>query len=104
MAYTQTKLLQRRDTLTNWINNNPILLDGELGFISINGEYTQMVIGDGKRSFNNLPKIKLNFDEPVTIIKSNSGESAICSYSTNSGSIVANKNLFPWIEDDYFIF
>lgn len=104
MAQLQTKLLQRRDILTNWINNNPILLDGELGFISINGEYTQMVIGDGKRSFNNLPKIKLNFDEPVTIIKSNSGEFAICSYSTNSGSIVANKNLFPWIEDDYFIF
>ena len=93
MKYIQTKLLQRRDTLTNWINNNPILLDGELGFISINGEYTQMIIGDGKRSFNNLPKIKLNFDEPT-----------ICSYSTNSGSIVANKNLFPWIEDDYFIF
>lgn len=52
-----------------------------------------MVIGDGKRSFNNLPKIKLNFDKPT-----------ICSYSANSGSIVANKNLFPWIEDDYFIF
>ena len=93
MVQLQTKLLQRRDTLTNWINNNPILLDGELGFISINGEYTQMIIGDGKRSFNNLPKIKLDFDEPT-----------ICSYSTNSGSIVANKNLFPWIEDDYFIF
>lgn len=93
MVYTQIKSLQRRDTLINWINNNPILLDGELGFISINGEYTQMVIGDGKRSFNNLPKIKLNFDEPT-----------ICSYSANSGSIVANKNLFPWIEDDYFIF
>ena len=93
MVQLQTKLLQRRDTLTNWINNNPILLDGELGFISINGEYTQMVIGDGKRSFNNLPKIKLNFDEPT-----------ICSYSANSGSIVANKNLFPWIEDNYFIF
>lgn len=93
MAYTQTKLLQRRDTLINWINNNPILLDGELGFISIDGEYTQMVIGDGKRSFNNLPKIKLNFDEPT-----------ICSYLANSGSIVANKNLFPWIEDNYFIF
>ena len=93
MKYIQTKLLQRRDTLTNWINKNPVLLDGELGFISINGEYTQMIIGDGKRSFNNLPKIKLNFDEPT-----------ICSYSTNSGSIVANKNLFPWIEDNYFIF
>lgn len=87
------KILQRRDILTNWININPILLDGELGFIEIDGEYTQMVIGDGKRSFNDLPKIKLNFDEPVVYFN-----------STNSGSIVANKNLFPWIEDDYFIF
>lgn len=87
------KILQRRDILANWINANPILLDGELGFIEIDGEYIQMVIGDGKRSFNNLPKIKLNFDEP-----------AICFNSTNSSSIVANKNLFPWIEDDYFIF
>lgn len=92
MIYTQ-RLLQRRDSLTNWINNNPVLLDGELGLIDVNGNYTQMVIGDGKRSFNNLPKIKLNFDEPV-----------ICLNSTNSGSIVANKNLFPWIKDDYFIF
>lgn len=87
------KILQRKDILANWINTNPILLDGELGFIEIDGEYTQMVIGDGKRSFNNLPKIKLSFDEPV-----------VCFNSTNSGSIVANKNLFPWIEDDYFIF
>lgn len=92
MTYNQ-RLLQRRDILANWISANPILLDGELGFIEIDGEYTQMVIGDGKRSFNDLPKIKLNFDEPV-----------ICLNSTNSGSIVANKNLFPWIEDDYFIF
>lgn len=103
MVYTQ-RLLQRRDSLTNWINNNPILLDGELGLIDVNGNYTQMVIGDGKRSFNNLPKIKLNFDEPVTRIKLDSDELTICSYSTNSSSIIANKNLFPWIEDDYFIF
>lgn len=87
------RILQRRDILTNWINANPILLNGELGFIEIDGEYTQMVIGDGKRSFNNLPKIKLDFDDPV-----------VCFNSTNSGSIVANKNLFPQIEADYFIF
>lgn len=103
MVYTQ-RLLQRRDSLTNWINNNPVLLDGELGLIDINGNYTQIVIGDGKRSFNDLPKIKLNFDEPVTRIKLDSDELTICSYSTNSSSIVANKNLFPRIEDDYFIF
>lgn len=63
-----------------------------------------MVIGDGKRSFNNLPKIKLNFDEPVTRIKLDADEFTICSYSTNSSSIVANNNLFPWVENDYFIF
>lgn len=103
MTYNQ-RLLQRRDSLTNWINNNPVLLDGELGLIDINGNYTQIVIGDGKHSFNNLPKIKLKFDEPVTRIKLDSDEPTICSYSTNSSSIVANKNLFPWIKDDYFIF
>ena len=103
MVYTQ-RLLQRRDSLTNWINNNPVLLDGELGLIDINGNYTQIVIGDGKRSFNDLPKIKLNFDEPVTRIKLDSDEFTICSYQTNYSSIVANKNLFPWTEDDYFIF
>ena len=54
-----------------------------------------MVIGDGKRSFNNLPKIKLNFDKPVNKIKLDSDEPTICSYSANSGSIIANKNLFP---------
>lgn len=96
MAYIQPRLLQRRDTLVNWINSNPILLDGEIGFIKdtiYSQAYNKMVIGDGKHSFNDLPKIKLNFDEP-----------AICSYPTNSSSIVANKNLFPWVEDDYFIF
>lgn len=96
MTHTQFKLVQRRDTLVNWINNNPILLDGEIGFIKdtkYSRTYNKMVIGDGKHSFNELPKIKLNFDEPT-----------ICSHSTNSSSIVANKNLFPWIEDNYFIF
>lgn len=28
-----------------------------------NGEYTHMVIGDGKRSFKDLPKIKFNIDK-----------------------------------------
>lgn len=87
------RLLQRRDSLTNWKNNNPVLLDGELGIIEVNGEYTWMVIGDGERSFNSLPKIKLNFDNSV-----------VCFNSTNSGSIVVNKNLIPCIEDNYFIF
>lgn len=63
-----------------------------------------MVIGDGKRSFNNLPKIKLNFDEPVTRIKLDSDEFTIYSYSTNSSSIVPNKNLFPWVEEMIILF
>lgn len=30
-----------------------------------NGEYTHMVIGDGKRSFKDLPKIKFDVDNFV---------------------------------------
>ena len=50
-----------------------------------------MVIGDGQRAYADLPKIKLGIDAP-------------CYPTINSSSIVANKNLFPWVEDDYFIF
>ena len=39
-----------------------------------NGEYTHMVIGDGKRSFKDLPTIKFNIDKFV--------KEPICTYKT----------------------
>lgn len=66
MAYMPTcKITQRRDTTDNWIKANPIPLAGEICLMMDNGEYTHMVIGDGKRSFKDLPKIKFDVDNLI---------------------------------------
>ena len=40
-------------TLSEWITLNPVLLDGEIGFIS---DENKLVIGDGVKTFVNLPQ------------------------------------------------
>lgn len=46
----------RRDTLTNWESKNPILSIGEIGVITtVNGNATDLRIGNGVDVFKNLP-------------------------------------------------
>lgn len=87
----QINICSRRDTVENWGRANPIPRDGEICLIQENGEYTMMVIGDGKRTYAELPKIKLGVDVP-------------CYPTIKSTSIVANKKSNPLAEDSYFIF
>lgn len=47
------RIQQRRDTAANWAKNNPILLEGELGFVTDNPN--QYKIGDGEHAWNDLP-------------------------------------------------
>lgn len=84
-------ICSRRDTAENWDRVNPIPRDGEICLIQEDGEYTKMVIGDGKRTYAELPKIKLGVDAP-------------CYPTIKSISIVANKKFNPLVEDSYFIF
>ena len=49
MAY---RIVLRRDTSTNWTNNNPVLLLGEPGFET---DTSRMKIGDGSTLWNDLP-------------------------------------------------
>lgn len=44
----------RRDTLENWEAENPVLLAGEIGVVTDNGEILKVKIGDGKTAWNNL--------------------------------------------------
>ena len=41
----------RRDTTTNWTNNNPVLANGEIG---IDTDQSQFKIGDGATAWNDL--------------------------------------------------
>jgi hypothetical protein len=42
----------RRDTLGNWATNNPVLLQGEMGYVT---DTNQVKFGDGVNPWNDLP-------------------------------------------------
>ena len=47
------RIQQRRDTAENWSSYNPILLEGEIGYVTDNP--SQYKIGDGVHAWNDLP-------------------------------------------------
>ena len=49
------KIQSRRDTLANWESNNPVLRDGECGYITDGKYYGMYKMGDGSTNWNNLP-------------------------------------------------
>lgn len=57
-----TKIQIRRDTIQNWIDNNPILSDGELGFEI---DTYKIKIGDGYSAWDKLPYVTdiIDYDE-----------------------------------------
>ena len=46
----------RNDTPTNWSNENPVLLQGEMG-VSVNGGKTEVKIGDGQRRWSEIESL-----------------------------------------------
>jgi hypothetical protein len=50
------RIQNRRDILSNWNAVNPVLADGEIGFIK---DTNELVIGNGIDTFSNLSRISL---------------------------------------------
>ena len=50
-----TRIQTRRDTASNWETKNPVLLDGELIIVTTNAGVTRFKIGDGTKTYTQLP-------------------------------------------------
>lgn len=61
---------QKYDTSTNWKNNNPILLSGEIG---IESDTKKIKVGDGVNEWNNLDYVSV--DLPENIVKTDNNQS-----------------------------
>lgn len=53
MNVVNTRISQRYDTLQNWTQRNPTLLEGELAVVATDNQ-TRFKIGDGQHTFNEL--------------------------------------------------
>lgn len=51
----KTRIKWRRDTSANWTNNNPVLLDGEVIIVNTDAGETRFKIGDGIKTYTQLP-------------------------------------------------
>lgn len=56
---------QKRDTASNWVTNNPILLAGEIGFES---DTNKIKIGDGVTNWNDLSYINGSSDGDIILL------------------------------------
>jgi len=74
MPFIQLQI--RRDSLANWISNNPVLASGEMG---INLDTYQYKLGDGVKTWNQLPYAGIAgpTGTPGTILNSFTGSTGI---------------------------
>lgn len=55
MSQINARIRQKRDTAANWTNNNPVLLNGELIVVETSTGAIRLKVGDGVKTFNQLP-------------------------------------------------
>ena len=56
----EARIMHKRDTNTNWTNNNPVLLNGEIIIVDMADGSSRTKIGNGSK-YNNTP-----FDDEAT--------------------------------------
>lgn len=55
MSPINARIRQKKDTASNWANSNPVLLNGELIAVETSDGAIRFKIGDGIKTFNQLP-------------------------------------------------
>ena len=55
MVTFNTRISLKKDTSSNWTQNNPVLLDGEMIIVTTNAGNVRMKIGDGTSTYTELP-------------------------------------------------
>ena len=73
-----TRVKNKRDTEANWKIKNPVLLDGEIIIVTTTSGDTRFKVGDGKKTYNQLP-----FQDQKTRDLIPSVDSSLSSTSTN---------------------
>lgn len=57
MKELKTHICLKRDTLINWVESNPVLLEGEVAVVWLASDLVKIKIGDGERHFIDLPYV-----------------------------------------------
>jgi hypothetical protein len=89
-----TTIKLRRDTAANWATKNPVLADGEPGFIT---DKKILKIGDGTTTFNNLPGY-INDDAQAYLKRLDNTYQGVDLSVKFASEIAGYDNVWAWIK------
>ena len=84
------RIQQRRDTAARWAQYNPVLLEGEVGYVT--DDPNQYKIGDGVRSWNDLP---LRGYTGTIVQETGSNENAVMSQKATTETTILPVITYP---------
>lgn len=82
-----TRIVTKCDTTANWANSSLVLLKGEQAIEITTSGACKVKIGDGVKTFKDLPYITMTPDEISTLITNNAVQSVSIASGTNNGTI-----------------
>lgn len=102
MAMTKTiqaTVKNRTDTAANWTQKNPVLAEGEIIVVQTNAGETRLKIGDGVKTFTQLPYTDEQiYNNVVTSVNGQTGDITLANDSKSLGLASAAVGQIPKIK------
>lgn len=99
MSLINARMQQKKDTAANWTNNNPVLLNGELIVVETSTGAIRLKVGDGVKTFNQLPFLDETLRALITDVDNNN--SAVVMTKNGESQLLDTFNIVKLSEEEY---
>ena len=99
MSQIDARIRQKRDTAANWTNNNPVLLNGELIVVETSTGAIRLKVGDGVKTFNQLPFLDETLRALITDVDNT--KSAVVMTKNGESQLLDTFNIVKLSEEEY---
>lgn len=83
----QTRIKNKRDTSANWTKNNPVILNGEIILVDTAEGELRAKIGDGTKTYTQLPFSDEALRSLITNIENNAGKTTVVMKTWTSADV-----------------
>ena len=102
MSQINTRIRQKRDTAANWTNNNPVLLNGELIVVETSTGAIRLKVGDGVKTFNQLPFLDEALRALITDVDNNNSKVVLKDLINNAeDEVLEILNIIRLSQEEY---
>lgn len=99
MSLINARMQQKKDTAANWTSNNPVLLNGELIVVETSTGAIRLKVGDGVKTFNQLPFLDETLRALITDVDNNN--SAVVMTKNGESQLLDTFNIVKLSEEEY---